>query len=275
MSIAIGARAHDYGKMPADVLAKTIVTAGFSHVQLAAHKAIQGVETLAGTTEQDMANVRTAFEKENLGVSILGCYIEPALPDKTDRLAQVDIFKRGITNAKVLGTSVIGTETTHLAPDTPQDERDKRFADLLDSVLRMTEVAEKENITIAIEPVADHTLNTPELTRTLLDKVGSDKLKVIFDPFNLTLPSQVDNQARIYQAVFDLLSNDIAIIHLKDMVVQDNKKTWANIGTGQIRYDVIFPHLNKHWAHVPMLREEVKPEFAHIDIQNFLKFRAL
>ena len=274
-AVRIGARAHDFGRMTASNLAKAITQKGFASVQLAPQKAIEGVNVFADATPAILEGIRADFEKHQLAIDILGCYVEPSLLDKEARLAQVATFHQGILNAKILGTSIIGTETTHLAPDTPAGERAKVFELLLDSVLRMVEVAEREGITIAIEPVADHTLNTPELTRELLDKVDSQRLKVIFDPFNLTLPSRVGEQKAIYQGVFDLLSDDIAIIHLKDMVVKDGVKTWANIGKGQIDYDTIFPHLNKRWGHIPILREEVKPEFADVDIENIIKYKKL
>ena len=268
----IGVRAHDFGRQAAISLATNIKEAGFDCVQLAPAKAIEGINSFADITDNHLEIIREAFNRTDVEITVLGCYIEPSLPDKAERLNNVEIFKTNLTNAKKLGVKIVGTETTGMDITTPAAEREKIFALLKDSVMRMVEQAEKENVIIGIEPVAEHTLNTPELTRRLLDEINSDKLKVIFDPVNLLLPCNIHTQDEIFRNMFTLLGEDIVAIHIKDIVIENNQKAWRNIGTGVVNYPLIFDWLRKHKPGIHILREDAKLDSYKEDITAMTNF---
>lgn len=267
----LGVRAHDFGRMTEFELSKTIKDAGFETVQLALTKAISFIENFESITVEHVSKIREEFYKNNLEISVLGCYIEPSILDKDKRLYNVEIFKKGIDNAKNLGVNIIGTETTHFDVNN-ESKREEVYQILKDSVLRMVEKAEKENIIIGIEPVAEHTLNTPELTRRLLDDVKSDKLKVIFDPVNLLLPSTVDNQEKIFNDTFELLGKDIVVVHMKDITIKNEQKEWENIGKGLVNYDFIFKWLKINKPNISLLREGIKMDSFKDDLKVMKSF---
>ncbi|MCL1996799.1 MAG: sugar phosphate isomerase/epimerase [Defluviitaleaceae bacterium] len=250
----IGVRAHDFGRHSVEDLPKIIKEAGFDCVQLALAKAIEGINSFADITDRHLEQVFNSFEKNQLDITVLGCYIEPSVSDKDLRLSNVAIFQNHLAYAKTLDVSVVGTETTHMHPTTPEKEREKAYQLLKDSVLRMAETAEKHEVNIGIEPVADHTLNTPILTKRLIDEVGSKRLKIIFDPFNMLLPETAHRQEEIYKEMFDLFSDRIVVLHVKDTIIANGEKTWANIGRGIINYRFIMDFLPS----VNLLREDVK-----------------
>ena len=268
----IGVRAHDFGRQSTESLAANIKEAGFDCVQLAPVKAIEGINSFSDITEKHLKTIYNAFKCNNVEITVLGCYIEPSLPNKDERIKNVDIFKANLTNAKKLGVKIVGTETTNMDTSATKDEREKIFALLKDSVLRMVDQAEKENVIIGIEPVAEHTLNTPELTRRLLDEVNSDKLKIIFDPVNLLLPGTIQKQDEIFHNVFTLLGEDIVAVHIKDIVIENHQKTWCNIGTGLVNYPLIFDWLRKHKPEIHLLREDAKLDSYKKDIQAMSDF---
>jgi len=263
----IGVRAHDFGRF-SDVArqAETIKKAGFDCVQYAPAKAIEGLEHFDAITPEVLREVKAAFALHDVEITVLGCYIEPSLPDEQERLNNVRIFKDNLSHAKFLGVPIVGTETTGLNIHATEAERESAYARLKDSVLRMTEKAEAENVLIGIEPVAEHTLNTPALTRRLLDEIGSDKLKVIFDPVNLVLPHTIHQQDRIFTEMLDLLGDKIAVMHIKDTEIENNTKTWRNIGKGVINYNLIFNWLKKNKPNMRLLREDAKPDSYPQDI---------
>lgn len=256
----LGLRAHDFGRQSAESLAASIAAAGFECCQLAPAKAIDGIEHFNDITDEHLENIREGFLRHNIEITVLGCYIEPSFTEQDKRLEQVEIFCTNLTNAKKLGVSIVGTETTGLSVDTPTAEREKRYQLLKDSVERMVERAEKEEVFIGIEPVAVHTLNSAELARRLLDEVKSKWLKIIFDPVNLILPETVNNQLQIFQSVLDLLGNDIVAMHIKDIVIEGDKKIWRNIGQGVVDYSTIAEWLRANKPDMRLLREEVKPD---------------
>ncbi|MCL2197481.1 MAG: sugar phosphate isomerase/epimerase [Defluviitaleaceae bacterium] len=256
----VGVRAHDFGRQPVASLAANIREAGFECVQLAPTKAIEGIGSFADINLGHLDEALEAFSRQNLEITVLGCYIEPSVTDNEQRLKNVEIFRQNITNAKRLGIKIVGTETTNMDINTPTAEREKIYALLKDSVLRMVEQAEKENVFVGIEPVAEHTLNTPQLTRRLLDEVKSDKLKIIFDPVNLVLPSTLFEQDKIFNELFTLCGEEIVAVHIKDIEIEYNEKMWREIGKGAINYSLIMPWLHKNKPDISILREGVKPE---------------
>ncbi|MCL2527528.1 MAG: sugar phosphate isomerase/epimerase [Defluviitaleaceae bacterium] len=268
----IGVRAHDFGRYSSlTQQAQDIKNAGFECVQYAPAKAIEGITTFDAITQEILPEIKSAFSHHNVEIAVLGCYIEPSLPDKEQRLNNVRIFSDNLSHAKHLGVPIVGTETTRLATDAPAEEREAAYQRLKDSVLRMAETAEKENVLIGIEPVASHTLNTPALTRRLLDEVNSPKLKVIFDPVNLVLPETIHNQDQIFKAMFSLLGNEIEVMHIKDTSVENGKLTWQKIGQGAINYPLIFDWLKKNKPNICLLREDAKMDSYHEDITAMKK----
>ena len=268
----LGLRAHDFGRQSASSLASSIAAAGFECCQLAPAKAIDGINHFNDITDAHLDDIRQAFADHNVEITVLGCYIDPSLTDAEKRLEQVEIFRTNLTNAKKLGVGIVGTETTGLSIDTPPAEREKIYQLLKDSVLRMVERAEKEGVTIGIEPVAEHTLNSAELARRLLDEVNSTRLKIIFDPLNLILPSTIDNQAQIFDSVLKLLGQDIVAMHIKDAVIENGKKVWRNIGKGAVDYTAIAAWLRANKPDMRLLREEVKPDSYQICMEAMRGF---
>jgi len=268
----IGVRAHDFGRQSVISLATNIKEAGFSCVQLAPAKAIEDINSFADITDNHLETIHETFNRTGIEITVLGCYIEPSLPDKAERLQNVEIFKTNLTNAKKLGIKIVGTETTGMDIATPTTEREKTFALLKDSVLRMVEQAEKENVLVGIEPVAEHTLNTPELTRRLLDEVNSDKLKIIFDPVNLLLPGNIQSQDEIFRNMFTLVGEDIVAVHIKDIVIENDQKVWRNIGEGVVNYSLIFDWLRCNKPEIHILREDAKLDSYKKDIQAMTNF---
>jgi sugar phosphate isomerase/epimerase len=211
--------------------------------------------------------MKYAFSRNDLEITVLGCYIEPAIPDRDKRLENVRIFMDNLSHAKALDAAVVGTETTALSTSASKEERGVRYALLKDSVLRMVEAAEALNVTIGIEPVAEHTLNTPELTRRLLDEVKSSKLKLIFDPANLLLPETIGEQKRIFNEMIALLGDDIAVMHIKNIAIENEKKIWCKISEGVIDYALIFDWLIGEKPDMRLLCDNVRMDGYAEDLQ--------
>ncbi|MCL2376812.1 MAG: sugar phosphate isomerase/epimerase [Defluviitaleaceae bacterium] len=267
----IGVRAHDFGRHSAAELPKIIRGAGFEAVQLAIPKAITGIATFSEVDDYLLETIRENFDAQQLEISVLGCYIEPSLPDRQERLAHVENFKLGLAHAAKLGVRIVGTETTGFDIDAPEPVREEAYQLLKDSMLRMAEAAEKHGVFIGIEPVAEHTLNTPQLTARLFEEVGSDKLRIIFDPVNLLLARTAEVQTQIYDALFDSLADKIAVLHMKDVVMESSEKVWRNIGDGIVDYDHIFDWLHAHKPKIPLLREDAKMDSYQKDMSAMAK----
>lgn len=268
----IGARAHDFGmneNMTFVQRAHLIKACGYESIQLAPAKMLEEIPDVHSITMQNIETIQEVLVDAKLPVSILGCYIEPSVEDKEERLRNVETFKQNLVFAKHLDTPIVGTETTNFSMFAEAD-REKAFARLVDSVKRMAETAEKEGVYIGVEPVAEHTMNTPEMTRRLIDEVGSDKVKVIFDASNLLLPETVSKQDEIFKSVYELLGSEIEIIHLKNFVIEEGRKKSVELEKGVVDFKKIFAWLNIYKPNIPALREESTREMDVADL-NYIK----
>lgn len=264
----LGVRAHDYGKHTPTELANILKKEGFQAAQLAIMKAIAGVDDFLAVPEICFEEIQEAFTKNDIEISVLGCYIDPALLDQKDRLAQVAIFEKYLEYSLKVGAKLVGTETSGFAYE--EADRKKVYEFLTDSVLRMVDKAEKIGAVVGIEPVASHTLNTPELTFELIQRVNSDHLKIVFDPINLITLNNVKEQEKLWKNCFDAFGKDISVLHLKDFVIKENMMVPTLLGEGLFEYEYLFQWLRKNKPELSILREEINPVTALQDIE-FMK----
>lgn len=268
----IGVRGHDYGCASPEVMAERISSAGFCCFQLALHKAIEGMKPEYGHLSPGLCRtIKDAFERKNLEVAVLGCYIDPANPDSDIRAGEVKRFRENIAYAQQLGSYIVATETSNFRYE--ETEREKMFRILTDSVLRMTEQAERFGVFVGIEPVLVHTLNTPELTGKLIDIVASDNLQIVLDPINLLSPANIERQHDIMDECFEVFADRIVAVHAKDVVIgADGRFRPCVIGEGLFDHEYFYKKLTCYKPGISVLREEAKPETAHLDIAALKKF---
>lgn len=270
MYFRIGVRAHDYGRARPRELAQRIKNAGFSSVQLAVSKCIEGMEQDAGRfTPGFAASVRQAFEEAGIDIAVLGCYIEPVHPDEETRRRHIQRFKEHLLYARAFGGLTVGTETTRYRGD--EAGREKAFQILVKTVGELVEEAEKCGAVVGVEPVAAHTLNSPELAARLLDIIGSSHLQIIFDPVNLITPDVAENHDDLLRRAFDAFGERIMALHCKDIALRaDGGLEEVLLGEGLVNYPMIFEYLRAHRPGLSLLREGADPATAQRDIE-FLK----
>ena len=251
-----GVRAHDIGCLSVEKLVERLKEEGVKNAQLAIPRAIDGVDSFDKIDEHLCHEIHDSFKKNNINIAILSCYQDLSCLDEKQRIKAVDTFIKCLKFNKIIGAGVVGTETSydHLS----RFEKHKRFTLMMDSLLRITEVANQENIDFAIEPVSFHPLCDVETTLEVIDELKSSHVKVIFDLANvLERPHEV-NQKAYFKRCFELLNDKIAAIHLKDFDVDENgvyipKK----LGAGCMDYSELIRYIESH-PNVPVIREELE-----------------
>ena len=222
---------------------------GFSCVHLAYSKVIKGYTfDNCALTEGLARYTRRVFEKENLDVAVLGCYLNLAHPD-ADKLKEIQSRYYGnIRVASLLGASVVGTETgaPNAAYKTDANTHSKEALEtFIKGLAPVVECAEKYGVSMAIEPVWKHIVYSPERARIVLDAIGSRNLRIIFDPVNLLCVENMDQREEIFAKTIELLGDDIAVVHLKDFVPEGNDLTSIAAGTGMMDYRQILKFMKE------------------------------
>ena len=255
----IGMRGHDLGRMEPAPLAQAIAGYGFGATQLAFSKAFpQSPE--AYLTPDVLADIRRAFESARVAVPVLGCYVSASDRDPGTLAAAKAQFAAYLRASVLLGAHCVGTETTHFPFD--ESQREPAYARLLDFTRHAVREAEACGATVGIEPVAYHTLATPELTRRLLDDVPSDRLEVILDAANLVPPgeSRPEAQRDLLERALSLWGGKVCVLHVKDGV-WNSENRWENrpLGEGIMDWPTLLPILRAHNDSLCALREGVWP----------------
>ena len=263
----VGARLHDYGKGSPDELFGRVAADGFAAVQLAYKKCVPFVRSYADVTDALVAETVAAEKAHSIQVAVLGTYVELAINDES-RLKNAADFKSQLAVCKALGAGCIGTETTSMEKQPAGTTRGEAQELLCRSLADILPAAEALGVTVAVEPVTYHSMNSAAATRHILDTMRSPNLKVIFDMSNLVDAGNVGAQDRIWNDVGELLGDQIVAVHFKGQAfAPDGELLHTSLEDSLTDYAGAFAMLRQlPQDALPVLREEAVPARAASDI---------
>lgn len=269
----VGARLHDYGKGTPDELFARVSADGFAAVQLAYKKCVPTVKSYADITEALVNDTVAAEKAHNIQVAVLGTYVELAINDAR-RLQNVADFKSQLAVCKALGAGCIGTETTKMCDQPAGTTREEAQELLCRSLAEILPVAEELGVTVGVEPVTYHSMNSAAATRHILDTMRSPNLKVIFDLSNLVDADNVNAQDRIWNDIGELVGDKIVAVHFKGQAFNpDGSLLHTSLEDSLTDYAGAFAMLRQLPQEVlPVLREEAVPARAASDIAFMRRF---
>jgi len=262
----IGIRAHDVAYAPLDELIPNIYKQGFHCMHIALSKSIKefkpGVETM---TPGLAMYIKELCAENKVDVAVLGCYLNLCNPNPEKHKEIVEKYKAHIRFASILGCGVVGTETGAVNEEykyEPANHSDEALQCFIDNLRPIVKYAEQFGVIVAIEPVWKHIVNTVERARKVLDAIDSPNLQIIFDPVNLLYTGNIDKQDEIIEKAFDLLLKDIAVVHCKDYVVENDELKSIAAGTGGLNYPLLLKKIKEHKPYVHCTLENTVPENA-------------
>ena len=245
--LQFGIRLHDAVDVPIEERLPIIKEQGFTCAHVALSKVIKSnsVANEALTPGYAMY-LKRLFDKNELDCAVLGCYLNLA----------------NIRFAAHMGAGVVGTETG--APNTEYKFEEACWSDwalerFIDGLRPVVEYAEKMGVLVAIEPVVRHIVCNPVRARKVLDEINSPNLRIILDPVNLLETYNYEKQDEIFDQAIELLGKDVAVLHVKDFVVQDGKLISVPVGFGQCHWDRIMPYMKKEKPYMHATLEDTKP----------------
>lgn len=262
----IGARAHDFGTLPADELAEKLASHNLCCAQLALNAAIEGMALKPGQLNPGVAwEIGQAFQRNGVQVAVLGCYINPIHPDLAVRADLIALFKDHLRHVRDLGGSLVGLETGTPNADYSghaDTSSEEHFQAMLRTMEQLVAEAEKHGVKVAVEAVTHHTTSTPEKMKRLLDEIQSTNLVVIHDPVNLINAENADDQARMIEEPFQLYGDRIKIIHAKDFSMENGVYKQIPAGFGMLDYGRLCRLISSTGPGMSILLEESGPETA-------------
>lgn len=260
----IGIRGHDLKENTFEGLVKDIHDKGFYCTQLALKKAVRDFNVDVGAMTPGMAlYMKEVFNKNNVDVAVLGCYLNLATPNYDEMIRTRNTYFSHIRFASLLGCGIVGTETGAVNEEYKYEEANhsKRSLEIFTENLRyVVEAAEKLGVIIGIEPVFNHIVCDIERAYQVLQRINSPNLQIIFDPVNVISIHNYKKQDDIINGAFQLLGDNICTIHAKDFLIKDQKVVSVPSGQGMLNSELLLTHIKRSKPFIHVLLEDTKPE---------------
>lgn len=270
----LGIRAHDTKYAPLDELIPNIHNMGFKCMHIALTKSIKEFTPDICTMTPGLAmHMRELCIENKVDVAVLGCYLNLCNPNPEQHKKIVEKYKANIRFASILGCGVVGTETGAVNEEykyEPANHTEEALNLFIENLKPIVKYAEQFGVIIAIEPVWKHIVCTIERARKVLDAIDSPNLQIIFDPVNVLYPGNIDRQDEIIEQAFDLLRDEIAVVHCKDFVVEGDDLKSIAAGTGGLNYPLLLKKIKQYKPYIHCTLENTVPENA-IATRDFME----
>ncbi|MEK3661377.1 sugar phosphate isomerase/epimerase [Paenibacillus sp. FSL F4-0236] len=253
----LGVRAHDFTQVPLKDLIEKLQFYNFAHIQFALKKSFpDSTPSMTAISPGTASYYGNAFRQAGIQIAVLGCYVNIVDTDPYKRAQALAEFNTHLRLARDFGASLVGTETGSVALGYTTDNfTEEAFQQVVTSVKLMVAEAERFGVTVGIEAGLHHPLYSASLTRRLLDEIPSNNLQIILDCANLMSPTNYLHQEAIIMEALKLLGNRIAIIHLKDFIVQDGSIKIVPVGQGWLEFEPILRYMKYERPHIQGILE--------------------
>ena len=260
----LGIRLHDTKKLPFEERIEDVHQLGFKCGHLALAKVISEFPTTDEALTPGLAMyMKNVFAKNQVDIAVLGCYLNLANPNPEKLAAITHRYMAHLRFASWLGCGVVGTETgapnetyTHV----PECHGEEALQTFITNLRPVVKYAEQMGVVLAIEPVWKHIVCNPKRARRVLDEINSPNLQIILDPVNLLDISNYKDQVAIVDEAIELLGPDVAMVHLKDFVVEDDQLVSVGAGLGQMDYTSIIRFMKTRKPFIHATLENTTPE---------------
>lgn len=259
----IGIRLHDTKKLPFEERIADVKQLGFTCGHMALAKVVDQFSTKDEALTPGLAMyMKRVFAKNDVDVAVLGCYLNLATPNEEDLKKNVHRYMANIRFASWLGCGVVGTETGcpnetySYVPECATEESLQLFINNLKPVVKY---AEQMGVVVAIEPVWFHIVSTPARARRVLDAINSPNLQIILDPVNLLGIHNYREQEAVINEAIELLGDDVAVVHIKDYVVEGNHLKSVAAGQGQMDYTSLLKWIKAKKPYIQATLEDTNP----------------
>lgn len=260
----IGIRLHDTAEGNLAQRLSYAKAQGFSCAHLALSKALKGFsmkDAPSLLTEELAESVKRDFSSQRMDCAVLGCYLTLTDPQEEERQKTQAIYKAHLTFSRMMDAGVVGTETP--APKGMDPHTEDAFQLFIRCLKPIVRWAEEENAVLAVEPVCEHIVSTPEKAERMLTLVPSDHLRIILDSVNLLSAEAAKDPDALIEEAIRRLGDKVSVLHMKDYLpIQPGDMRAQSIACGQgiMDYKRLLTFAKRR--NLPMTLEDTVPENA-------------
>ncbi len=218
----------------------------------------------------EITQCRFLLEKAQLDLVQFGITYGECLfdPRSSVREAAIEAVNCGMPVAKELGAFHYLFRPGSLNPDGAwTSHRDNHLPEsmerLIETLKPIAENAEREALTLVMETHAVSIMDSPETCREVVERVGSDRLRIVMDFVNhfQSLRQVYESKARLNH-IFDVMGPVAPMAHIKDIRVENGLVLHLNeevpgegeldIGVALKRFDALYPDGYGLIEHLPL-----------------------
>ncbi|UVK44009.1 sugar phosphate isomerase/epimerase [Mesorhizobium sp. AR07] len=224
------------GSSPRTVLSAA-AAAGYQSVQY--NMACSGLNSLPEDISDNIADaVLGASRETGVGIAAISATYNMIHPSLQIREAGRRGFEAIASQAARMGCRLLTVCTGSCDPDDqwryhPDNESMLAWSEMVKEFRHLIDIAERFDVRIGVEPELANVINSAQKARHLLDTIGSDRVRIVFDPANLFEREAADDRRRIIETAISLLGDRIEIAHAKD---RNPDGSFATAGKGVIDF---------------------------------------
>jgi sugar phosphate isomerase/epimerase len=192
--------------------------------------------------------IRDQLAKRNLTLAAVDGTFNMIDPDEKRRWTNLGYLRQLVESCGALGTSMVtlctGSRDEIMWRRHPGNDSPEAMTDLVAVMKAAAQTAEEHAVTLAFEPEVNNVASSPERARQLIDEVGSPCVKVVMDPANIFKAGELPRMQDKLREAFDLLGNDIALAHAKDLD-HDGEAGHLAAGEGLLDYPLYLSLLQR------------------------------
>lgn len=225
---------------------------------------------IPSVTPEECTNCRFLLEKAALNLVQFGITYGECLfdPDISVRKAAIEAVNCGMPVARELGAFHYLFRPGSLNPDGAwTSHKDNHLPEamerLIETLKPIAENAEKTQLTLVMETHAVSIMGSPEICHEIVDRVGSERLRIVMDFVNhFQSLNQVYESKERLNHIFDVMGPIAPMAHIKDITVQNGLVLHLNeevpgegeleIGVALKRFDDLYPNGYGLIEHLPM-----------------------
>ncbi len=261
MKIGIFSRSYDYHDL--EKVYQAMTNQGIYHTQLNLLSA--GLSPLPVVISDDkIKEIRELTNRYGITIEVLSGTFNMIDPDLTKRRESIIQFETQCKIASNLNIPIVSLCTGSKNPNSKWIWDDKNlttqaYEDLINTTKSIIKYAEKYNVILGVEVEASNVINTANFALRYLNDIDSKYLKVIMDGANLFDLNNVYKMEETLNEAFELLWDNVVIVHGKDFIVDDVVK-FVPLGQGIFNYQHYLKLLRDYNYQGALIIHDVKEE---------------
>ncbi len=204
-------------------------------------------------------------------------------PDEAHRTARIEGVRSRLRRAEAMGAdcvvTIVGSAGDFSEPHVENYGEQARER-ARENCHRILDGLDLQSTMYALEPWYNSFFHTPQSVRAFLDSVDDDRLGVHMDAMNMLSVETAHRSTEALTEMFDLLGDDVAAVHAKDLrlvphpTVEDGVGVVAIAevppGEGVMAYEPYLEHIDDLSDDVPVYTEHWDDEATYVQTMEWL-----